>query len=91
MTDVHHKGAPPSRREIVRELIGLFDDLTQAEIDEMILQSIPLDILLAFSERSARPGPDLDGKHRHRLMCIGYLQRVMEERLGVVVPGAGPT
>lgn len=72
--------------ELAWELADLFGDLETAQINEMLAKNVPLEALeffsaygeafaksLALEEKSAQRLPNL--------MLLGYLLRVLEERL----------
>ena len=75
-----------TREELAWELVELFDELGAEQINEMLAKNVPLETLeffTAYVEQSWAP-VDVDDKTRKRLpnlMLIGYLLRVLEDRL----------
>jgi len=72
--------------EMAWEFAEVFDDLDIAQINEMLAKNVPLETLDFFAKYAAEfsTGSDLDADMRERLpnlMLIGYLLRVLEERL----------
>lgn len=72
--------------EIAWEFAEVFDELDSKEINEMLAKNVPLETLAFFSEYAADFGrlEKIDGESQKRLpnlMLIGYLLRVLEERL----------
>ena len=72
--------------EMAWEFVGVFDDLTSDQINEMLAKNVPFENLKFFS----RYAEDFGGKtgmqpedvqRLPNLMLIGYLIRVLEERL----------
>lgn len=72
--------------EMAWEFAEVFDELEIGEINEMLARNVPLESLDFFSKYAdgfANEG-EVDAKTRARLpnlMLIGYLIRVLEERL----------
>ena len=72
--------------EIAWEFAGVFDELEPAQINEMLAKNVPMETLGFFTEYAedfAR-SEKIDGDTQKRLpnlMLIGYLLRVLEERL----------
>ena len=72
--------------EVAWEFVGVFDDLTIPQINEMLAKNVPLDVLKFFSrygdEFGARHGLSTEEmRSLPNLLVIGYLLRVLEERL----------
>ncbi len=72
--------------EIAWEFAGVFDELEPGEINEMLAKNVPLETLAFFNEYAEDFGQieKIDGDSNKRLpnlMLIGYLLRVLEERL----------
>ena len=72
--------------EIAWEFAGVFDELDSDQINEMLAKNVPIATLEFFSEYSEDFGTaeGIDGESKKRLpnlMLIGYLLRVLEERL----------
>lgn len=72
--------------EMAWEFAEVFDDLDVAQINEMLAKNIPMETLDFFSQYAAEFSTDsgLDSETQKRLpnlMLIGYLLRVLEERL----------
>ena len=75
-----------TREELAWELGELFDELKIEDINEVLAKNVPLDTLEFFSTYADDFGEALGlvGGERKRLpnlMLIGYLLRVLEERL----------
>ncbi len=73
-------------QEIAWELAGVFDELDVDRINEMLAKNVPMETLEFFSEYAAHFGDneEIAGLSKERLpnlMVIGYLLRVLEERL----------
>jgi hypothetical protein len=72
--------------EMAWEFAEVFDELDIEQINEMLAKNIPLETLDFFSKYTAEfsEGVDIDVETQRRLpnlMLIGYLLRVLEERL----------
>ncbi len=72
--------------EIAWEFAGVFDELEPREINEMLAKNVPMETLAFFTEYAEDFGrvEKIDGDSHKRLpnlMLIGYLLRVLEERL----------
>lgn len=72
--------------EIAWEFAGVFDELDPKEINEMLAKNVPMESLAFFTEYSETFGRNeqIEGETQKRLpnlMLIGYLLRVLEERL----------
>ena len=77
--------------EMAWEFVGVFDDLTTDQINEMLAKNVPFENLKFFSryaeEFGAKSGMKPDDTQRlPNLMLIGYLIRVLEERLVIESP-----
>ncbi len=75
-----------TREELAWELVELFGELKIEDINEVLAKNVPLDTLEFFSTYAADFGEALGlvGDARKRLpnlMLLGYLLRVLEERL----------
>jgi hypothetical protein len=75
-----------TREELAWELVELFEELKIEDINEVLAKNVPLDTLEFFSKYAGDFGEALGlvGDARKRLpnlMLIGYLLRVLEERL----------
>ena len=75
-----------TRSELALEFSEIFNELDSEDFGELIDKNVPLETLEFF--RSYGPHPenlDLTAMGRHRApnrMLLGYLLRVLEERLG---------
>jgi len=72
--------------EMAWEFAEVFDELEIGQINEMLARNVPLQTLEFFSKYADgfAPSAELDEQTRARLpnlMLIGYLLRVLEERL----------
>jgi hypothetical protein len=72
--------------EMAWEFAEVFDELDIEQINEMLAKNIPLETLDFFSKYTSEfsEGVDIDVETQRRLpnlMLIGYLLRVLEERL----------
>jgi hypothetical protein len=75
-----------TREELAWELVELFGELKIEDINEVLAKNVPLDTLEFFSTYADDFGEALGlvGDARKRLpnlMLLGYLLRVLEERL----------
>ena len=75
-----------TREELAWELVEIFDELGTDQINEMLAKNVPLETLEFFSSYvdQAWSSPSVDPTMRKRLpnlMLLGYLLRVLEERL----------
>ena len=73
-------------QEIAWEFAGIFDELDPSQINEMLAQNVQMDTLTFFTDYSEQFAVTeaLDGdtsKRLPNLMLVGYLLRVLEERL----------
>ena len=79
-------GAPLTRTQLAWELVEIFDDLSVEGINEMLAKNVPLDTLefiASYSEDFADVHR-IEGNTRKsipNLLLLGYLVRVVEERL----------
>ncbi len=72
--------------EIAWEFAGVFDELDASQINEMLAKNVPIETLGFFTEYAEQFGKveKIEGESQKRLpnlMLIGYLMRVLEERL----------
>jgi len=72
--------------EIAWEFAGVFDELDADQINEMLAKNVPIEILRFFNEYAEHfgAGEGIAGVSQKRLpnlMLIGYLLRVLEDRL----------
>ncbi len=72
--------------EIAWEFAGVFDELDASQINEMLAKNVPMETLGFFTEYAEQFGKveNITGESHKRLpnlMLIGYLMRVLEERL----------
>ncbi|MCH7598498.1 MAG: hypothetical protein IH881_01710 [Myxococcales bacterium] len=72
--------------EIAWDFVEVFDDLEPEQINEVLVKNIPLERLEFFNEYAQEFAKDADigddaSKRLANLMLIGYLLRVLEERL----------
>lgn len=72
--------------EIAWEFAGVFDELDASQINEMLAKNVPMETLGFFTEYAEQFGQveQIEGDSQKRLpnlMLIGYLMRVLEERL----------
>ena len=72
--------------EIAWEFAGVFDELDADQINEMLANNVPMETLGFFSEYAEHFGENegIEGPTKHRLpnlMLVGYLLRILEERL----------
>jgi hypothetical protein len=74
-----------TRAELAWELVEIFDELGVEQLNEMLAKNVPFETLEFFSAYAAAVGKDdFDGADTRRLpnlMLLGYLLRVLEERL----------
>lgn len=73
-------------QEIAWEFAGIFEELEPEQINRMLAQNVHMDTLEFFTEYSEQfaGAETLDEKTAKRLpnlMLVGYLIRVLEERL----------
>ena len=72
--------------EMAWEFVEVFEDLDSDQINEMLVKNVPLDTIEFIAKYAEDYGAaeGLEGRTRDRLpnlMLIGYLLRVLEERL----------
>ena len=72
--------------EIAWEFAGVFDELEPDQINEMLAKNVPIETLDFFTEYAEHFGTaeSIGGDTQKRLpnlMVIGYLLRILEERL----------
>lgn len=77
-----------TRQELAWELVEIFDELRVDQMNELVALNVPIDTLEFFlSYANSFCGDDeIDSGARRRLpnlMLLGYLLRLLEERLGV--------
>ena len=75
-----------TREELAWELVELFEELKIDDINEVLAKNVPFETLEFFSAYAADFGAALGlvGSERKRLpnlMLLGYLLRILEERL----------
>ena len=75
-----------TRTELARELVDLFDELESHEINEVLAKNVPFDTLEFFSSYADAFGDveSISAETRKRLpnlLLLGYLLRLLEERL----------
>lgn len=77
-------------REIAIEFTEIFDDLDTADINAMLAKNVSLELLEFFSSYAEQFADDCDAKgldldalrgRLPNLLIIGYIIRVLEERL----------
>jgi hypothetical protein len=74
------------RAELAWELVELFGELRVEQINEILAKNVPLETLEFFSSYAEDFGrvEKIEGNARKRLpnlLLLGYLQRVLEDRL----------
>lgn len=79
-------GGNLTREELGWELAEIFDELGVSQINEMLAKNVPVETLEFFASyvEEAWSSPAIDAATRKRLpnlMLLGYLLRVLEERL----------
>lgn len=86
MSRFHAEDGNLSRLELAWELVELFGELPVGQINEVLAKNVPIDTLgffAAYAEDFAKV-EGVDGpteKKLPNLMLLGYLLRVLEERL----------
>jgi len=75
-----------TRSELAWELADLFTEMKADQINEMLAKNVPFDTLEFFNEYSEDFGSTqgIDGdtlKRLPNLLLLGYILRVLEERL----------
>ncbi len=82
-----------TRTELARELVELFEQLDSADINEALAKNVPLENLeffAAYAEDFAEL-TEIEGDARGQLpnlMLLGYLLRLLEERLAADIEPA---
>ena len=84
--DSFDAGDTLTREEIAWQLAELFEELSTDDINELLSKNVPMESLRFFSEYAdvfARTGEfTVDATRRlPNLLLLGYLLRVLEERL----------
>jgi hypothetical protein len=79
-------GEELTREQLAWELVEIFDELGADQINEMLAKNVPLETLEFFASyvEEAWSSPAIDANTRKslpNLMLLGYLLRVLEERL----------
>ena len=78
-------GDGPTRAELAWELVELFDELGIEQLNEMVAKNVPYETLEFFTSYvaglSEEAVSERDRRQLPNLMLIGYLVRVLEERL----------
>ena len=77
-----------TRQELAWELVEIFDELRVDQMNEMVAMNVPLETLEFFSKYAAEFSDDESiaigaRKRLPNLMLLGYLLRVLEERLPI--------
>jgi len=77
---------PLTREELAWQLVELFDELRVDQLNEMLAKNVPLETLEFFASYADDfcEGDNVGESTRKRLpnlMLLGYLLRVLEERL----------
>ena len=77
-----------TRQQLAWELVEIFEDLRIDQMNELLAINVPLDALEFFTSYAAHfcHGEPIDSRTRKRLpklMLLGYLLRLLEERLDV--------
>ncbi len=75
-----------TREELAWELVELFDELSTEQINEVLAKNVPLESLEFFTAYADHFASNLDLEDRARkqmpnLLLLGYLLRVLEDRL----------
>ena len=73
-------------KEIAWNFVEVFDDLEVGQINEILIKNVPIERLEFFNQYAAEFGDaagigDVARMRLANLMLIGYLLRVLEERL----------
>jgi hypothetical protein len=81
--------------ELAWEFAELFDQLSVERVNEMLAKNVPLETLdfFASNAESFARGQQVEGPLAQRLpnlLLVGYLLRVLEERLLDETPGGEP-
>jgi hypothetical protein len=77
---------PLTRDELAWELVEVLDDLSAEELSELVAKNVPVETLEFFSRYASEfsEGLPIDaatGSRLSNLMLLGYLLRVLEDRL----------
>ncbi|MEE2678258.1 MAG: hypothetical protein VX546_06730 [Myxococcota bacterium] len=89
--DALHSDSTVSTQQICWELAEIFNGLSEDSFDELIAKNVPADI----AEFASRYGDDFSKVHGltevartqiPSLILLGYLARIVEERLGQAAP-----
>lgn len=77
---------PLTREELAWELVEVLDDLNADELSELVAKNVPLEAIDFFSRYAGEfsKGLPIDrstAKRLPNLMLLGYLLRVLEDRL----------
>lgn len=75
-----------THRELAWELVDLFDELRADQINEVLAKNVPLETLEFFASYASDFGESQgvgDGTRKQlpNLLLLGYILRVLEERL----------
>lgn len=75
-----------TREELAWELVELFDEMKIDDINEVLAKNVPFDTLEFFGAYAEEFGssqglPPQERKRLPNLMLLGYLLRILEERL----------
>ncbi len=75
-----------TREQLAWELVEIFDDLEVHQINEVLAKNVPLETLKFFTAYASDFGDSLEIggdalKRLPNLLLLGYLLRVVEERL----------
>jgi hypothetical protein len=76
----------PTREEIAWELVALFDELEIEQLNEMLAKNVPMETLEFFASYAnnfsdTQAIHDRARKQVPNLLLLGYLLRILEERL----------
>lgn len=79
---------PVTREELAWELVEVLEELSIDELNELVAKNVPLDSLEFFSRYASEfaeglPIDTATEKRLPNLMLLGYLLRVLEDRLVV--------
>jgi hypothetical protein len=74
--------------EMAWEFVGVFDDLSTNQINEMLSKNVPVETLKFFTHYSDDFANSMglsaaNAQQLPNLLLIGYLLRVLEERLDI--------
>jgi len=75
-----------TREELAWELVEVLDELTVEELNELVAKNVPLESIEFFSRYAKEfceglPIDEATAKRLPNLMLLGYLLRVLEDRL----------